>query len=592
VTKHWLSLETGANQRYVFGSNRLRHVVGASQLVHDVGMTWAKKAALETGLAADAVVQATSGKALILVDSPDAGREVIRRVTRKALTDAPGLQVTGVVGPGFDEARPYVVPADPDAGDLAPADDIDHAELDHAAALRVTHAQHARVRAARRSPLLRDRVLPWHELCRETGLPAAGDELYGDDPDDRDAWHPASAPVLARSAARRRAGTRFEELLGELADVIPKDIDELRHDGWVAVAHADGNGVGRLFLRFPLLAARAEKVRELSLDTHARYQRAFAEQLERATQEAFRVALGEALEDTRMKDRSGTLMPIVVGGDDVTFACHAALAIPLVRRFAQAFEEQTRAAETVAALLDADRQSDRPETAPTDRTPKQGLTAAAGVAIVKPHHPFAAAYDLAAELTRSAKETKAAARDLPVSSFDLHVAHESTLSRLPQLRAALRVRDGDSWIARHGGPYALVGKEDPRLLDIAQGQRAWLLARRVELLDGVIGGLGAAGWLSAARAHELRGALDRSLGEYLHQVELAWERTRRERRREGREPLAEDTKALLGVQTTGRDRDHGFVRLVDAMLLAGIQNVPGEAGDEREQTGDAVGVAG
>ena len=77
---------------------------------------------------------------------------------------------------------------------------------------------------------------------------------------------------------------------------------------------------------------------------------------------------------------------MVVGGDDLTVVCHARLALPLVRAFALAFEEQTAVQPTVNAITGG------------------GLTAAAGIAYVKPHHPFSAAYGLAEELTASAKQ--------------------------------------------------------------------------------------------------------------------------------------------------------------------------------------------
>jgi len=56
-----------------------------------------------------------------------------------------------------------------------------------------------------------------------------------------------------------------------------------------------------------------------------------------------------------------------------------------------------------------------------------GLTAAAGIVYVKPHHPFSVAGGLAGELTASAKRWKRAA-GREVSSLDLHVAFESTLT--------------------------------------------------------------------------------------------------------------------------------------------------------------------
>ena len=42
----------------------------------------------------------------------------------------------------------------------------------------------------------------------------------------------------------------------DLPDVSPANLDDLRHDGWLAVIHADGNGVGRVFTTFAECALR------------------------------------------------------------------------------------------------------------------------------------------------------------------------------------------------------------------------------------------------------------------------------------------------------------------------------------------------
>src|SRR6202034_4370164 len=163
---HWCLIETGANQAYVFGTNRLRHVVGASYLVHQVGTAWVREAADRSGATAR-VVFAISGKALLLVDDPAAGRAVIGEVSGRALREAPGLEVTGVVGPGFDPALAWQ-PDPPGTGEARP--------FTHVEALRQTYELLGAVRQARPSPLLRDPLLPWFEVCRDSGYPAAGAE--------------------------------------------------------------------------------------------------------------------------------------------------------------------------------------------------------------------------------------------------------------------------------------------------------------------------------------------------------------------------------------------------------------------------------
>jgi hypothetical protein len=196
------------------------------------------------------------------------------------------------------------------------------------------------------------------------------------------------------------------------------------------------------------------------------------------------------------------------------------------------------------------------------------LAAAAGVAIVKPHHPFSAAYQLAEELTRSAKRV-VAATDGPLSAYDVHVAHESTLRPLQELRAPTDQHrgSGEVALARHGGPYVVA---DP------DGDVPPDLAARAEqhLLD--LGALLAGGTLSSARAHELRGALDRGTEEYDTRLRVALARTASEHARDDREYHAQAVAGLLGPvdDPLGGGR---FVRLIDALLLHGVLPRPCDA---------------
>lgn len=521
---HWCLIETGANQAYVFGTNRLRHVVGASYLVHQVGTAWVREAADRSGATARAVF-AISGKALLLVDDPATGRAVIGEVSGRALREAPGLEVTGVVGPGFDPALGWR-PDPPGTGEARP--------FTHVEALQQTYELLEAVRQARPSPLLRDPLLPWFEVCRDSGYPAAGAEDHPDaDPGDGTGRRHSAASVLAKSRARRLARHRMQDdLLRGVPDVVPDDLDDLRHDGWIAVIHADGNGVGQVFLEFPERALRiggpsGEAVAELSLDRHADLLGEFTVQLEIAAEAALDVAVRDA---TAGDGADGTILPVVVGGDDVTVVCHARVALGLARGFALAFEEQTRELQTVKAITGG------------------GLTAAAGIAYVKPHHPFSVAYDLAEELTASAKQVKHAGGH-PVSSVDIHVAFESTLTDL----AGLRARLGTGGIVRYGGPYVITGEASPPAgpRDIAGLDRAMATVSE----------------LSSSMAHYLREGLamgpeefDRRIGRVARSADLP----------DGVRPEQVEELAASVAGQAGKDREVRSVRLLDALLLTAV----------------------
>ena len=240
---------------------------------------------------------------------------------------------------------------------------------------------------------LRDLVMPWHELCPESGLPVAGSETYG--PGDRPAAEPVLLPQQGPGARTEPAAPGCWAI--RCASSSPTNMDELAHDGWIAVVHADGNGVGTLFQDFPSAAGRRCRTSELSLEEFSYYLGAVSAELEEATCEAFAAAVTAAAGSDRPRD---TVLPLVIGGDDVTFACHAGIATPLVREFLDEFHRRTARQETLAELAG--------QLAGTGagRAGQAGLTSSAGIAIVKPHHPFSSAYELAADLCENAKVVK------------------------------------------------------------------------------------------------------------------------------------------------------------------------------------------
>jgi hypothetical protein len=515
-------IETSANQAYIFDTNRRRHVVGASYLIHQLGADWVPEAA--AGSSGIEVVLAISGKALLLADDPSAARTAISAVSARALAEAPGLEVTGVVGPGFDPDLRWNsghAGTGTGAGGTHP--------LNHVEALERTYELLEVAQEERPAPELRDPMLPWFEVCRDSGLPAAGIEHAAE-------GGYAAAGVLAKSQVRGRAGRRMRALLSGLPDVVPNDPDDLGNDGWVAVIHADGNRVGSLFTGFPQRALQAaqkagDEAAGLSLRRHTQLLKDFTGELERATVDALWIAVQDVTQGRKAK---GTILPVVVAGDDITVVCHARIALDLVRRFALAFEEQTAVQPTVKAIAGS------------------GLTAAAGVAYVKRHHPFSAAYTLAEELTASAKRVRRAVGQ-ELSSVDLHVAFESTLADLASLRRQMAA----GGLSRHGGPYV-----------IAAGDGATASPRDIAKLDKTIETVSK---LSSSLAHDLREGLAIGEAEYRRRVRLA--ALSPDLPEDVRSADIEDLAPAM-IREDGDAEDVKIVRLLDALLLHAITKEP------------------
>ena len=126
-------LQTNSNQPFIFSSPRLREHIGASFEITLLSR-WVKEAACDMKLPSVSTseegirtlpdtfwVSDSSGKVVVRFtefdgDPEKLGRQLIREVTLRALTDAPGLDVTGV----FIEASSNTV----DAGDLNALDSV------------------------------------------------------------------------------------------------------------------------------------------------------------------------------------------------------------------------------------------------------------------------------------------------------------------------------------------------------------------------------------------------------------------------------------------------------------------------------------
>lgn len=444
---HPLLIETHGKQAYLFATGRRREAVGASYLVQAV-TDWARTelgdGTIAAGAAAEVVV-ATSGTVLAFVAERERAVAAVRAVTGRALREAPGLGVTGVVGEPFRW----------DSGG-APA------------AVAALFAQSGAVRANRPGPGTRFPVLPVAELCPSSGLPVAGLASIGAE------RVPRSAPALAKLDAVPKALERLEEITGVARPQLLRatellageDLPGVDGPDRVALVHADGNGLGRLVTG---LADHLGLHGAARPDTaYAAGYRAFSETLDGAARFAFE----EAVETVMAKEgRAPLVLPLVVGGDDLTFLADATIASALTVEYLRAFVRYAADDAAVAGPVTA---------ASGVGDPRLGV--AAGLVITGPHFPFSAAYALADELvTDVAKRAKTALTDavgrpVPCVALACHVQSDTVATTDAQRVAALRT--GERLLT--AGPYAEVIDVDGVRRGLGAAASAWLRGRALE----------------------------------------------------------------------------------------------------------------
>lgn len=409
-------LEAVGKQAFIFESNQLRQNLGASQMVYESTTSVLHRVLGDLAVDTDGddpavrVIIATSGKAMLLCHEIETARRIVWHTSATVAAELPGVRVVGVIQP-FDWGH-----------GIGDASQAAHRRLDEVAA------------AAASPRFLR---LPVNEDCALSGTVAAtrrrivNDELA------------ISHPAAAKEAARRRGIDRLKDLVaipgGDVAVAegvadtasVFDDLDV----SWTAVVHADGNGLGAVFSDFDTALARAglaEANGTIHDDVWVEWFQKLSIAVEEVTLAAFRAALDAVPARTWRTDGRSTVtgravVPIVLGGDDLTAVCTGADAWAFATVYMREFARFAAENDVVARLL------------------PEPLTASGGIAYTKQHFPFSDAYRLADALAGSAKGLK------PTPAVDFHVLYDSSTEGLTAVRANRTFPDR----RLHGGPYDL-----------------------------------------------------------------------------------------------------------------------------------------
>lgn len=427
-------LQTNSNQPFIFSSPRLREQIGASfeiTLLSHWVKEEAEKLLKPKPLTTSFWISDSSGKVIVRFtgdgDEPKAkAKDLIRRVTLQALTEAPGLDVTGVfIEATFDKV---------DARDL---NKLDRVFLEYSLNRRP---------AAARFP-----QFPFLERGSESALPASASlgalEFSQESlqPDNFDESSPLSLPSrvkrLFASTSRKRQVDDVQERLAkegkELKQEPPLDPTKLAaafQDGEefedaknmlssVGVVHIDGNGVGAIMRDLGSAHSKAQEAGvcvsadEVHTDPDDALQ-AFImvvnKRLDKTVKDAIALSWYDVQELT--PDSVVPIVPVLVGGDDVTVYTDGRFAIPFAEAYIRHYEELTEKDELLKQLAVV---AGAKEAGP--------LTASAGVAIVGRNFPFHIAYDLAEELVSRGKTLGKKPGTVPCSTINFHVLRDATV---------------------------------------------------------------------------------------------------------------------------------------------------------------------
>lgn len=374
MTWHALTFEVNSIQSWIFGSGKLRAIVGGSRLVAGITdeLIQATLNALpEDKSKAQIKFARCAGGALIALSEDKSALDELRRIWPLMVTRyAPGLSFST----GYAQAESVKKAIDQARADIGARGALPQAGLPAAT--------------------------PVMERSRRTGRAAVCKDK-----------EPLDVITAAQFAAEERSrklvgcediGARLARELKLEGDPWPRDMEPNNDDGYsfpflrdekkveqekerskdsiinryVALVHADGNGLGQLMRQLKFSGGQEE--------IHERLR--FSEALEDAT---FAACLEACKQVLLPYERDGRLpaRPILLGGDDLSFIVRADLALHFTKVFLEAFEKET-----------SQRLSD------FEGVPDEGLTACAGIAYLRSNQPFYMGMDLAESLCDHAKK--------------------------------------------------------------------------------------------------------------------------------------------------------------------------------------------
>ena len=378
-------------QNFIFKTNKLKDIVGASNLVNYICTGLFKETLVKSGGRFDEnnVVIMAAGNIKYVFENEDDCKELVRIFPKTVMTTAPGITISQAVvrmageNETFESASGYLE------------------EL---------------LRAQRNKPLRPvDIGLIGVQRSRQTGAPVL---LPADDTPKKE--------LLDYATYQKRRYIDNHELFKKSFGITDENLENTStninnltgENDWIAIIHADGNGLGRIVQQ---IGSSKEVYHDFSIKLD--------EATKESAQHAFR-SVAKSLE----KDGTWTIpiRPIVLGGDDMTAITRGDIAVDYARAFLEEFEKLTK--------------SKFPSF-------QNGLTACAGITFIKSSFPFHYGYTLAEQLCGYAKKIVKSSPGKSASAIMFHKVQDSYTEDFTEIVSReLTTPSGSSFAF---GPYGI-----------------------------------------------------------------------------------------------------------------------------------------
>lgn len=343
-------------QQFIFQTNKLKEIVGASELVEQICTSLFEKS---TNVIDENLILNAAGNIRYIFNNKESCEEFVKKFPKIVMEFAPGITISQAVIE-FNE-------------DLT-IDLLDRLE-------QKLKTQRNKVAM----PL--EMGFMGLERARRTG--EAGFKFNAKERgNDNEVISESTVKKLEAFEKAKGSGLYLKMLGNNKTDKdIPKEMSDITNqaNAWLAIIHADGNGIGLLI----------DKLKKALSESHKDIQkgyRAFSKALDKATTTATQLAFNKVVRDRLDSNiEFYPFRPVILGGDDITLIIRADFAIDFTNEFLKHFEIETK---TEFEFLQRDFKITGFE---------NGITACAGIVYMKEAYPFHYGIDLAEQLCVKAK---------------------------------------------------------------------------------------------------------------------------------------------------------------------------------------------
>lgn len=413
ATKYLYGAAVQGIQSFIFQTNKLREIVGASELVEEICTEVFEDLFKDVGLQYDEAkcILHAAGNIKYIFDSYDNCQKIAKLFPKKISEFAPGITASQAVVQMDENFKEF-------------EDAVNELEI--------------RLRIQRNMPM-RSQTLGMMGILRSrhTGLPVVEERKVKKQLEYVDAGTKAKLDIfkdaedpefeLTKSLCNTAFG--IQKLYSRQ---IAYDIEDMtQNNDWIAIIHADGNGLGQIVQ---------------SIGANPKQFKDFSEKLDAATKTSAVLAF-----NCLKINPNGfiPIRPIVLGGDDFTVICRADLALKYVTEFIKKFEEETKFVS-------------RYKNEKNEKVFKfENLTACAGITYIKSSFPFYYGYELAEALcSRAKKDAKKNLKEEEIAKSCLmfHKVQDSFTEDYDAIvKRELSPQDNKSFVF---GPYYIKEKKD------------------------------------------------------------------------------------------------------------------------------------